>query len=65
MHLTYVENIYTIDLNYIPSEGIRCSFNPGIYKITDINKTLEYILPYNLNLSNANNDIRIKSNLKN
>ena len=35
-----------------------------MYEITDINKTLEYILPDNVKVSITVDDIRLKSNLK-
>ena len=49
--LTYDEIIDKIDLKYIPTKTTGYSLNPGIYEITDINKTLEHILPDNVRLS--------------
>ena len=42
------------------------SLNPSIYEeITDINKTLKFTLPDNVKVTITDDDIRLKSNLKN
>ena len=38
--------------------------NPGIYEVVDLNNTLKYILPKNVNVNITIDDIRLKSNLK-
>ena len=38
--------------------------NPGIYEVVDLNNTLNYILPNNVNVSITVDDIKLKSNLK-
>ena len=59
--LTYDEIIDTLDLKYIPTERTGYSLNLGVYEITDINETLEYILPENVKVSITIDDIRLKS----
>ena len=63
MQLTYDKVIDLLDPKYIPSQRIGYSLNPGIYEITDINKTLKYILPDNVKVTITIDDIRLKSNL--
>ena len=46
--LTYDEVSGILDVKYIPTKRAGYSLNPGIYEITDINKTLEYNLPNNV-----------------
>ena len=41
MQLTIVGIIDILDLKYIPPKRIGNSLHPGIYEITDLNKTLE------------------------
>ena len=55
------EIIDILDLKYIPTKRTGYSLNPGIYEITDINKTLEYILPDNVKVSITIDDTRLKS----
>ena len=62
--LTYDEIIDILDSKYIPTKRISYSLNPGIYEITDINRTLEHILPENVKVSLTIDDITLKSNLK-
>ena len=64
MQLTYNEVIDVLDLKYIPTKRTGYSLNPGIYEVIDLNNTLKYILPNNVNVSITIDDIRIKSNLK-
>ena len=46
--LTYDENIGTLDINYIPTEGTGYGLSSGFYKVSDINNSLKYILHYNV-----------------
>ena len=64
MRLSYDEIIDILDLKYIPTKRTGYSLNPGIYEIVDLNNTLKYILPDNVKVSVAIDDIRLKSNLK-
>ena len=64
MQLTYDELIEILDIKYFPSKRVDCSLNPGTYEITDINKTLEHILPDIVKAGVTDDDIRLKSNLK-
>ena len=64
MQLTYNEIIDILDLEYIPTKRIGYSLNPGIYEVVDLNNTLKYILPNNLEVTITIDDIRLKSNLK-
>ena len=52
------------DLKYISTKRIGYSLNPGIYKNVDLNNTLKHILPDNVKVNVAIDDIRLKSNLK-
>ena len=63
--LTYDEVIDILGLKYIPTKTTGYSLNTGIYEITDINKTLEYISTDSLKVTITIDDIRLKSNLKN
>ena len=62
--VTYNEIIDYLDLKYIPTKRTGYSLNPGIYEITDINKTLEEILRHNVKIKVTIDNIRLKSNLK-
>ena len=53
-----------LDRKYFPSERTGYSLPAGIYKISNINKTLQYSLPNIVKVSITIDDIRIKSNLK-
>ena len=64
MRLTYDEIIDILDLTYIPTKRTGYSLNPGIYEVIDLNNTLKYILPDNVEVSVTIDDIRLKSNLK-
>ena len=64
MQLTYDEIINVLDLKYISTKRIGYSLNPGIYEIVDLNNTLKYILPDNVEVNVTKDDIRLKSNLK-
>ena len=54
-----------LDIKCIPTKRRSFALNPGVYEVSDINKTLESILLDNVKLSNTIDDIRLKSNLKN
>ena len=64
MRLSYDEIIDILDLKYIPTKRTGYSLNPGIYEVVDLNNTLNYILPNNVNVSITVDDIRLKSNLQ-
>ena len=64
MRLSYDEIIDILDLKYIPTKRTGYSLNPGIYEVVDLNNTLNYILPNNVNVNITIDDIRLKSNLK-
>ena len=60
----YDEIIGVLHLKYIPTKRTGYSLNPGIYEVTDLNKTFNYILPDNVKVSITIDDIRLKSNIK-
>ena len=64
MRLSYDEIIDILDLQYIPTKRTGYSLNPGIYEVVDLNNTLNYILPNNVNVNITIDDIRLKSNLQ-
>ena len=64
MQLTYNEIIDILDLKNIPTKRTGYNLNPGIYEVVDLNNILKYILPDNVKISVAIDDIRLKSNLK-
>ena len=64
MQLTYDEIIDVLDLKYVSTKRIGYSLDPGIYEIVDLNNTLKYILPDNVEVNVTIDDIRLKSNLK-
>ena len=64
MRLSYDEIIDILDLKYIPTKRTGYSLNPGIYEVVDLNNTLNYILPNNVNVNITIDDIRLKSNLQ-
>ena len=51
-------------MKYIPTKKTGYSLNPGIYEVVDLNNTLKYISPDNVQRSITIDDVRIKSNLK-
>ena len=63
MQLTYDEVINTLELKYILSKRKGYSPQLGIYQISDLNKTLEYISPANLRKTFTIDDFRLKSKL--
>ena len=64
LRLSYDEIIDILDLKYVSTKRTGYSLNPGIYGIVDLNNTLKYILPDNVKVIVAIDDIRLKSNLK-
>ena len=62
--LTYDEILDILDLKYIPSKRMGYSLHPGIFGVSDLNKTLVQLLPVNVKISFTYDDIRLKSNLK-
>ena len=64
IRLSYDEIMDILDLKYIPTKRTGYSLNTGIYEVTDLNITLNYILPDNVKISVTIDDIRLKSNLK-
>ena len=64
MQLIYDELIDVLDLKCISTKRIGDSLNPGIYEVVDLNNTLKYILPDNVEVIVTIDDIRLKSNLK-
>ena len=64
MQLIYDEIMDKLDMKYFPSKGTGYTLPPGIYEITVVNKTLEYISPDNVKVTITIDEIRLKSNLK-
>ena len=64
MRLSHDEIMDILDLKYIPTKRTGYSLNPGIYEVIDLNNALKYILPDNVKINIAIDDIRLKSNLK-
>ena len=62
--LTYDEILNKLDLKYIPTKRRGYSINPGVYEVSDTNKTLEYILLDNLEVGVTIDDIWLKFILK-
>ena len=65
MQLTCDEIKDILDLKYILSKRTGSSLYPGIYEISDLNKTLEYILLNNVNICITIDDIKLNSKLCN
>ena len=63
MQLTYDEIIDISNLKPFFHKIKSYSLNPGIYEITDVNKTLQCFLPVNVKVTKTIDDIGIKSNL--
>ena len=64
MQLTYDEILDVSELKYIPTKRIGYSLKHNIYQISDINKTLKYILPDNVKILVTIDEKILKSNLK-
>ena len=58
------EIIDILDLKYFPTKRIGYSLKRNINQISDINKSLNYILPDNVRISVNIDDNKLKSNLK-
>ena len=63
IQLTFDEFIELLDVIYIPSKRVGFFLQPGMYEVTDTNKTLEHILPDNVKVTITIDDLRLKSNL--
>ena len=64
MQLTYDDIIDLLDIKYISTKRRGFSLDPGIYEVVDLNNTLRYILPNNVEINIKKDDIRLKSRLK-
>ena len=64
MRLSYDEIMDILDLKYIPTKRTGYSLDLGIYEVDELNNTLKYILPDNVNVTVSIDDIRLKANLK-
>ena len=64
VQLTYEEIMHILDIKSFPAKRTGITLPPGIYELSNINKTLEYFLPAFVKVSITIDDIRIKSNLK-
>ena len=65
MSLIYDEIIALLDLKYIPSKRTGFSLYAGIYELSDLNQTINYVLPNKVKVNITNDDIRLKSNSNN
>ena len=63
MQLTFNEVFDVLDMKNFTSERTGWTLPPGIYEISDINRTLQVLLPDIVKLSISIDDIRLKSNL--
>ena len=61
MQLTYNEIMDVLDIKCFPSERTSYGLRPGIYEVSDINKTLNFLLPTFVKVSITIDDIRIKT----
>ena len=64
MRLSYNEIMYILDFKYNPTKRKGYSLNPGIYEVVDLNNSLKNILPDNVKISVAIDNVRLESNLK-
>ena len=62
--LTYNEVMDVLDIKHFPSKRTGYTLPPGVIEVSDINKTLQYLLPDIVEESITMDDIRLKSNLK-
>ena len=60
--LTYDEIIDILDLKNISTKRTGHSLNSGINDVSNLNKTLESVLPYDVKVSITIDDSRLKSN---
>ena len=63
MLLTYDEIMDTLDIKYLPSKRTGYTLPIGMYEISNINKTLELILPNNMKVNTTIDVSWIGSNL--
>ena len=63
MQLTYGENMDILDINYFPPQRTSYTLPPGIYEVSDFNRTLQYLLPDIVKVSITIDDNRLGSNL--
>ena len=61
--LTYDEIIDILDLKYIPTTTIGYTLPPGMYEIVDINFMLKSLLPKEVKVNIAVDDVRLRSTL--
>ena len=64
MQLTYDETIDILNLKDIPSKIRSYSIQQGLYEVSDLNKTLQKILPDNVKVIITTDNIRLRYNLK-
>ena len=62
LQLTYDEIVDLLDFKYIPTKRTVYSLIPGIYEVIDLNNTLKYILPDNVEVNITIDDIRLTAN---
>ena len=62
--LTYDEIIGILDLKFFPTKRTGYSLNPGFNEVVDLNETLKYILPENVEVNFTVDDISLKFNIK-
>ena len=60
--LTYDEIIDILDLKIISTKRTGHSLNPGINDVSNMNKTLESVIPYDVKVSITIDDSSLKSN---
>ena len=61
MELTHDEVMNILDIQYFPSQRTGCIIVPGTYEISDINKTLAYLLPLIVKARVTSDNIRLRS----
>ena len=62
LQLTYVETVDILNIKYVAGSTKGYTFSPGIYKIIDINFMLKSLLPKELKVNIAIDDVGLKSN---
>ena len=63
MQLTYNEIMDVLDTKYFPSARTGYTLPLGKYEMSDINKTLQYLLPDNVKANIAIDDVRLETSL--
>ena len=61
--MTYDVFMYILDIKFFPSKRTSYTLPPRIFEKSDINKTLEFLLPDIVGVSITIDDIRLRSNL--